>query len=183
MRVDSIEYFEQFAPDYDELSKKYSWYSPEVLFGLHYEFLTANQTLLDLGIGTGQSAEPYYTAGLIIDGIDGSEKMLTLCKQKEIARTLIQQDLNDTPSHQAQYKHIISNGTFYLLESLTHLFKYCQSNLEVNGYFCFTVEDPEGDSVKPNRDSNENSLISQRITDNTSLKIFSHSVEYIEDLA
>ena len=74
-----LEQPDEFVAEYDESARKYGWYTPEVLFGLMHEHLTAGDRLLDLGIGTGLSAVPFAKAGLVVCGLDGSRKMLNRC--------------------------------------------------------------------------------------------------------
>jgi len=44
------------AREFDAQSRQYEWHAPEVVFGLAFEFVSAGETLLDMGIGTGLSA-------------------------------------------------------------------------------------------------------------------------------
>ena len=63
---DTIIADQQSATGYDEQARKTNWFGPEVVFGLAFEFVQPNESLLDLGIGSGLSALPFYKAGLKI---------------------------------------------------------------------------------------------------------------------
>ncbi len=67
---------------YDLEAEKCCWFAPEVAFGLSYKCIEPGQTLLDIGIGTGLSSDLFRKAGLIIHGMDISEEMLDICRDK-----------------------------------------------------------------------------------------------------
>lgn len=90
----ALNHYRVFASEYDKLSKKHDWYSPEILFGLVFEYLNKNKKLLDIGIGTGQSSIPFKKIGINIYGIDGSSKMLEFCKKKNFTKELKLVDLD-----------------------------------------------------------------------------------------
>ena len=52
--------FDRWAESYDSESIKVQWHGPVVIFGLMYQYVAAGQALLDLGIGTGLGALPFY---------------------------------------------------------------------------------------------------------------------------
>jgi 2-polyprenyl-3-methyl-5-hydroxy-6-metoxy-1,4-benzoquinol methylase len=77
---DTIIADEQSAVEYDKQAKNTNWFGPDVVFGLAFEFVQPGDTLLDLGIGSGLSASPFYKAGLKVYGLDGSEEVLRVCE-------------------------------------------------------------------------------------------------------
>lgn len=79
------------AKGYDEQAQKTNWLGPQVVFGLAYEFVKLEQTLLDIGIGTGLSSILFHKAGLRVLGVDGSREVLDVCAAKNFA-----EDLNST---------------------------------------------------------------------------------------
>ncbi len=87
----------EFALKYDDLVEKQNWYGAEVLLGMIFEYLRTQDKILDIGIGTGLSATGFHTLGLYVYGLDYSNEMLEVCRQKNIAVDLKQFDLNDTP--------------------------------------------------------------------------------------
>lgn len=169
----AIDYYNSFAKKYDSLSKKHEWNSPEVLFGLIFESVKKREKLLDLGIGTGLSAIPFKQIGLKIYGVDGSKKMLKICKTKRIAEELKEFDLSNTPFpyEGEDFDHIIANGLLYFFKNLEHFFSEAKRILKNGGTFSFNVED--------NKDKN---LISERLIKKANVKVYSHSTKYINKL-
>lgn len=129
----------QRASDYDQLAKKYQWYGPEILFGLCYDVIKPGDKLLDLGIGTGLCSALFFKQGLEIYGLDSSDEMLAMCRQKGIATELKKWDLLDTPLPyaDAQFDIIISGGVFQFFEDLQPIFKEVARIIKPNGIFAF----------------------------------------------
>jgi len=177
------EHYEGFAKEYDELSKKNEWYSPEVLFGLLFEFVKKDESLLDLGIGTGQSAIPFKKIGMNIFGLDSSKEMLRKCEQKGIAKDLKKFDLNQIPFPYKNnfFDHIISNGVFYFFRDLESFFKEAKRVLKNKGTFSFTVENLKKGYEKEyvNKDNDQ---ISERLIEKVGVKVYRHAQNYIENL-
>lgn len=88
MKSTIIAVHDRSAAVYDNMSILIEYHGHEVLFGLAYEYLSAGSTVLDIGIGTGLSSYLFYKAGLKVYGIDGSEKMLDICRKKDSLRNL-----------------------------------------------------------------------------------------------
>ena len=114
----------EFVEKYDEAVKKQKWYGAEILFGMIYEHLKANDKILDIGIGTGLSAIAFHKSGLEVYGLDYSDEMLKACKQRNIAVDLQQFDLNNTPlPYQTNYfNHVSANAVLYFIPKLDALF-------------------------------------------------------------
>ena len=180
----AVDHYEEFAQEYDSLSKKHEWYSPEVLFGLMFEYLKNGEKLLDIGIGTGQSAIPFHSVDVQIYGIEGSKEMLKKCKEKGIAKDLKLINLNTIsliPYKSDNFRYIISNGVLYFFENLEPFFIEARRLLKSNGIFAFTVENLKlGYSKKyTNKD---NDLISKRIIEKAGVEVFRHSDKYVGNL-
>ena len=94
---DKITIHDQYAAGYDDSVREYGSHIAEILFGLSYEYVEAQERLLDVGIGTGLSSLPFAKAGLQIFGLDGSAAMLEQCRQKGFASELQLWDVNDVP--------------------------------------------------------------------------------------
>lgn len=170
------------AREYDAESKRYEWHGPEVLFGLAFEFVGAGESLLDLGIGTGLSAIPYWKAGLSVYGIDASAEMLEVCRSKNVARELKQHDILQTPLPypDGSFDHVVACGVFHLIEKLDPLVSETSRLLKKNGTFVFTFEKhrvgaDDGFPVRPGE-------VSKRIDEESGEEIFRHSEGYIKRL-
>ncbi len=173
----------QFAENYDKQCLKYGWFSPEILFGLSYEYIKPNQTLLDIGIGTGLSSVLFQKAGLVIYGIDGSEKMLKICTSKEISDNLKKHDIQNIPLPYSDkfFHHISANGVFHLLGDLAPLINQASRLIKADGIFSFTFEKLKPESLNGYNKSNIDG-ISEKINQKSGIKSYRHSPSYIENL-
>ncbi len=165
----------KFAEKYEDAVKKQKWYGAEILFGMVYEFLAANDKILDIGIGTGLSATAFHNAGLKIYGLDYSAQMLEVCKQKNIAADLQQFDLNDTPlPYQTNYfNHVSANAVLYFIPQLDALFSEISRILKKRGIFAFIIEENTGQ---------QESKFIQKPPGKNGLVNYQHSSKYLFDL-
>jgi ubiquinone/menaquinone biosynthesis C-methylase UbiE len=132
-----------FAKEYDEKVVSQNWPGPSVIFGLVKSQLSGGNTVLDLGIGTGESSRLFKEAGCVVAGIDGSEEMLKICASKKIAEKLVLFDLHDSPlpfSSQS-FDIVVSHALFHLLSQISHLFSEASRILKTGGYFVFTFDE------------------------------------------
>ena len=161
----------QKASEYDQLARKYQWYGPEILFGLCYELVKPGDKLLDIGIGTGLCSSLFFKHGLVIYGLDSSDEMLAMCKQKGMTKELKNWDLLNAPLPypDAQFDIIVSGGVFHFFEDLQPIFKEMARLIKPNGIFAFTIKVvPEDLPIDFYSDFSEEGII-----------IFSHSDSYI----
>lgn len=121
---DSIGYYEQFAPLYDQqFADRMGYIYPETLIEVYGQ--TACPTdlpVLDIGCGTGLVAteltRQHGIACNNIDGVDISPDMLAAAKDKNLYNKLFQADLTDADFRQSTsglstgYGAIVSAGTF-----------------------------------------------------------------------
>ncbi|MEJ2543575.1 MAG: class I SAM-dependent methyltransferase [Calditrichaceae bacterium] len=172
-----------FAHSYDSYSKENHWTSPDILFDLCREYLNKDQILLDIGIGTGLSAEPFKNAGLTIYGLDNSEHMLDICRSKNIADKLQIYDLNDLPLPYPGQKFdcIIANGVFHLTGCIEAHFHEIKRLLKKNGIFAFTIDVFLSEN-STEYTSTEISGEWLKINTEHNFKTYKHSVFYIGEL-
>jgi len=135
----SIGLHDEYATAYDEQCREYNWRGPEVLFGLAWEYLTAGESLLDIGIGTGLSAEPFTKAGLKVTGLDGAAGMVKLCREKKIADELIQHDISvlPWPLPTDGFNHVLACGVLHFFSELEPLAAEVSRLVKPGGTFCF----------------------------------------------
>ncbi|MGL4649537.1 MAG: class I SAM-dependent DNA methyltransferase, partial [Caldilineaceae bacterium] len=133
-----------YAPHYDEDIRGYGVYLADALFGLCYEFVTAGSAVLDIGIGTGYSAQNFARAGALVDGIDYSPVMLELVRRKGFARSLWRHDLSVAPwpTQSARYHLAVCVGVLPFLPDLEPLFAETMRVLTPGGHFAFTTKRP-----------------------------------------
>ena len=171
---------DDFASEYDKSVGSMHWYGPEVLFGLMYEYLEKGQSLLDIGIGTGMSARFFYQAGLQIYGVDGSEEMLKICKNKKISDGLEKLDLTipAEPFPGKKFDHIISNGVFHIIGDLEPVFKTINLKINSDGFLGFTVDD-KVISEKDDYTESETEGIYYKKHVQSGLIIYKHQEKYV----
>ncbi|UCG50504.1 MAG: class I SAM-dependent methyltransferase [Candidatus Latescibacterota bacterium] len=174
---------DEFASDYDKKASEYKWFGPEVLLGLMYEFIEAEQTLLDIGIGTGLSSLPFQKAGLTIFGIDNSSQMLAICRAKEFTHELIEHDICKTPLPYPKHSfdHVISNGVFHLIRDLTPLVADVARLLKDLGTFGFSYQEWTFDLTEGYRSVDKRGVF--ETTDKESgVKVYHQTEDYVMNL-
>jgi len=173
----------QFAENYDKQCLKYGWFSPEILFGLSYEYIKSDHSLLDIGIGTGLSSELFHKAGLQIYGIDSSQEMLKICASKNITKGLKKHDLQTIPIPYSDksFNHIIVNGVFHLLGNIASLIGETSRLIKNDGILSFTFEEIKQKSSDGYINSNIDG-ISERTNEKSGIKSYRHSPSYIDNL-
>lgn len=141
----NLKYADEFATDYDNSVGQNNWNGPALIFDLANPFLKYQSTILDLGIGTGESSLPFQQVDHKITGIDGSEKMLEQSKKKNIGSTHIQHNLETIPYplEKNQFDAVISNGVFHLIHPLKPVFTEVKRMLKPKGIFAFTYENTD----------------------------------------
>lgn len=178
----TIDSANDFAPNYDDYIRNCQWIGTDILFGLMFENINPNQKLLDIGIGTGLSSRFFKQAGLQIYGLDGSTKMIDICKRKGITDKLKVVDLtkNDIWFENIEFDHVISYGVFHLIGNLESIFKQTYSVLNDNGLFGFTFE-KINDTID-NYEESATSGLFERENVQSGIKVFRHTEKYILEL-
>ena len=139
----------QAAQEYDAQARRTNWHGNDVAFGMMAEYIHPGERLLDLGIGSGLSSILFHQAGLEIYGLDGSEEVLGVCRNKNFARDLRVHDLREFPYPYAdrQFDHVVSVAVLNSFLDLDDIFREIARILKPKGMFAFTLEDRlEGES-------------------------------------
>lgn len=135
--------FDQYAPHYDQhLTQHLKFSVPQLVFNAVAEKITdrKNLRILDLGCGTGLSAEAFAPFASELIGVDLSEKMLALAKAKKIYHRLKQADLESTLVNFNNLDLIIAGDVFSYIGALDTIFKLAYDALKSGGIFVFTTE-------------------------------------------
>jgi putative AdoMet-dependent methyltransferase len=95
-------------------------------------------TVLDIGIGTGALSTELYKNGYKITGIDFSEEMIKICKEKMPSAKMIQYDFSKgfpDELYGEKYDYIISTYTFHHLNDSAKIafIKKLLKKLNING--------------------------------------------------
>ncbi|MBN2637228.1 MAG: class I SAM-dependent methyltransferase [Prolixibacteraceae bacterium] len=176
MPGNNLKLADKYAVDYDNSITNDNWIGPQILYLLLNERLQPKSKIVDLGIGTGASSRLFQLDGHLITGIDGSEKMLEICRAKNIAENLLMHDLETPPFpiKDKVFNAAISNGVFHLVHPIKPIFKEVKRILVPGGYFAFTFEKTTAleDSTEIEPD------IWQKKT-KTGVLTYKHSTDYI----
>lgn len=159
------------ASQYDEQVKEYDSYGHDVLFGMCFEYVKPNDKILDLGIGTGLASINFSKIGLKVYGLDISDEMLNICRNKSFAEELRRHNLTDDkiPYNNSYFNHIICNGVFHFLGDLGKIFSEVARIIKKDGTFAFTIVPAEVRDYKK-----------QMTT--WGVPIYKHSIDYIKEL-
>jgi len=162
---------DRYAEEYDSLSRQFESHTSEIIFGMVFEYINSGEKLLDIGIGTGLSSFLFKKVDLKIYGLDNSEEMLKICRQKDIASGLKFFDLNENflPYNDMEFHHVIAVGVFHFFNNLENLFKESYRILRKGGTFSFTVKDSD---VR----------ISSNYDNECGITVYGHSDQYIAEL-
>ena len=127
---------------------------------------SSNETLgsvLDLGCGTGLLGPEIKQYCSKLEGIDLSNKMLTLAKQKNIYDKLSHFDIVEyLSSMPLGFDHYIASDVFLYVGELTEIFRLIKSRNKKPGHLVFSTEHTEKDGyhlLKTGRYSHSKSYI------------------------
>ena len=163
---------QESASQYDEEVKAYSSYGYDVVFGMSFEFISAGEKLLDIGIGTGLASMQFAKVGLKVYGLDSSQDMLAVCRSKSFAEEL--QLCNITretiPYEDCSFDHVVCCGVLHFVGDLKDLFADVKRVIRKGGIFAITIAPQETASCY--------------VEEPTSwgVSIFKHSLPYIFEL-
>lgn len=129
--------------NYEMKAHESNWTGPDIVFGLSYRHIQPQETILDIGIGTGLSSILFHKAGLQIYGVDNSAKMLKACESKQVTVDLQQHDLLKPPYPfpDKSINHAVSAGVFHIFPDLSPVFTEVARIVKPGGIFVFTVMD------------------------------------------
>lgn len=104
-------------------------------------------TILDLGCGTGEPiAQFFIEKGFKVTGVDGSQKMIELCKKRFPSESWIVSDMRNI-NLQQQFDAILAWHSFFHLDhdSQRNMFKRFSSHIKPGGVLAFTSGEEEGE--------------------------------------
>lgn len=135
------------ATQYESQDTEIDWHGHEILFGLMYEFIKSDETLLDIGIGTGLGSLLFHKAGLQVSGFDNSAEMLEGCESKGFLGETINHDLRDVPFpyETDSFDHIISLAVLNFFADLEPVIQEAARVIKSKGIFGFTVEEKKSE--------------------------------------
>jgi len=139
------ESYEEIVPWFDEARTK-TLMEAEYL-NLIVKLIPAGGSVLDLGCGTGEPiAQFFINKGFKLTGVDGSQKMIALCKQRFPNEEWIVSDMRDVNLEQ-QFDVVLAWHSFFHLDpdSQRKMFKLFSAHTKPGGILAFTSGDEEGE--------------------------------------
>jgi len=150
------QFFDRWAKTYEKTIRDYAYGAPDVIFNAVWpeikEKSAAVLRLLDLGIGTGETAKPFAATGRMhITGADLSENMLELCRKAGVADEVMQLDLtrDDFPFQDMSFDAVISGGVFEFLADPEESIREISRVLRFSGIVAVTFETPRTKELYP----------------------------------
>jgi predicted TPR repeat methyltransferase len=136
--------FDQYAAYFDKhLIEVLHYRVPELLYkSVEQETKVEKRSwnILDLGCGTGLCGEKFRPLAKKLIGVDLSEKMVEMAKQKNIYDELHVSDIHQALQKQHDLDLIIAGDTFVYIGDLAKTFSDCKNALKKSGLLAFTVE-------------------------------------------
>lgn len=137
-------YNDALAPKYDEATLgEFKWTPPREANKLILPYIKSGFSVLDVGIGTGQSSEKLFKAGCKICGIDISQKMIEICKNKFPEFELYQADLEKGIQNLRgrSFDVVMAIGILEFMKDIAKTIKLLVNFLKPSGFLCFTFEE------------------------------------------
>ena len=103
-------------------------------------------SVMDLGCGTGLFGIEIKQCCEHLEGVDLSEKMLDVAKEKNVYDKLIKQDILTYLSNASlNFDYFVSTDVFVYIGDLSEIFRLIKSRNQKNGKLAFSTEDYDGD--------------------------------------
>jgi 2-polyprenyl-3-methyl-5-hydroxy-6-metoxy-1,4-benzoquinol methylase len=109
--------------------------------------IPTNATILDLGCGTGEPIAKFFIdKGFKVTGVDGSKKMIELCKKRFPSEQWIVSDMREI-NLRKQFDVVLAWHSFFHLDqdSQRAMFQVFTSHLKPKGILAFTSGEEEGE--------------------------------------
>jgi ubiquinone/menaquinone biosynthesis C-methylase UbiE len=176
-------YFDWLAPLYDDATEKIGWFPNRELKDLITQYLITGLKVLDIGIGTGQTAEIFLANNCHVTGTDISEEMLVLAHKKFPSIDLYKVDLSNAdklPFEENQFDLVACVGTFEFIKDTENFLTVVKKVLKPGGFFCFTFEKlVEGSDTQSERASPLGTQNTEFLPD-TSFFVYRYTEEEIQ---
>lgn len=137
--------FDQYAPYFEQHLKLLNYQVPEDIFDAIQTVVDPTNCdgslkILDLGCGTGMCGAKFKSMARELIGIDLSENMLTLARQKNIYTDLKNISIEEAITTFSDMNLIVAAESLVYFGELEKIFAGCYGILKPGGFFAFTVE-------------------------------------------
>ncbi len=163
------EVFDNYAKDFEHsLVQQLHYKTPQILWDRYRRLFgeTPRENCLDIGCGTGLAGVQFAPCCTRMTGVDISEEMLLIAKEKSLYNELIKDDIVHflhTIPH--SYNLIVAADVFTYIGDLSEMFTACFNKTAEEGVFLFSVEESTGNQFELKETGR-----------------FGHSVHYIQNV-
>ncbi len=178
-------YFNWLAPLYDDATDKIGWFPNKELKDLITPYLVSELKVLDIGIGTGQTAKIFLDNNCHVTGTDISEEMLLLAHKKFPLIDLYKIDISNVgtlPFEENQFDLVVCVGTFEFIKESENFFSVVKKVLKPGGILCFTFEKLIIDSDSQYERASPLGEQHSEFLPDTSFSVYRYTEEEIEDI-
>lgn len=162
--------FDNYAQEFDHsLVEKLAYKTPKSIWERYSSLCPHDQRelCLDLGCGTGLAAEQFSPSCKRVIGVDISQEMLAIAREKKIYDDLIKSDISKYLSAtQHSPDLIVAADVFTYLGDLETIFEKCYQTITPQGLFLFSVEESDSHSFELKKTGR-----------------FGHSPQYIQEIS
>jgi predicted TPR repeat methyltransferase len=144
--------FDNYAKDFEHsLVQQLHYKTPQILWDRYRRLFgeTPRENCLDLGCGTGLAGVQFAPCCANMVGVDISEEMLCIAKEKNLYNELIKDNIVhflDTTPH--CYDLIVAADVFTYIGNLSEIFTACFKKTAEEGIFLFSVEESAGNQFE-----------------------------------
>jgi ubiquinone/menaquinone biosynthesis C-methylase UbiE len=141
-------YYDSLSKIYDSESERGMWTPNLELNKLLIPYLQKEDSVLDIGVGTGQTIQKLFEMGCKVTGIDISGEMLEVAKSKfpNVEFYCVDAATDLSILNGKIFEAITAIGVFEFVERMDQVLNSLASFLKPNGLICFTYEEYLPDS-------------------------------------
>ncbi|WNV05449.1 tetratricopeptide repeat protein [Candidatus Methylospira mobilis] len=135
--------FDEFAPSFDSTLERLKYSIPQRVRSelALLNFPANSKRSLDLGCGTGLNGASLKPVSSTLVGVDISQGMLSLAREKNLYGRLHQSEISDfLEQSKDQYDLILCTDTFVYFGGLEPVFSLISRSLQADGWFFFSTE-------------------------------------------
>lgn len=138
-------YYDLISQKYDEATSSFDWIVPKEIESIleKYNLIKDGLEVLDMGIGTGQTVEFLQNKNCNIYGVDISEKMLKIVKDKYPDLKTFRYDICDKLNNlfgKDKFNLVIAGGVLEFIKDIDGVLRDVHALLKEDSYFIFTYE-------------------------------------------
>jgi ubiquinone/menaquinone biosynthesis C-methylase UbiE len=179
------QYFDWLAPLYDEATERIGWFPNLELEKVINKYLSKGSKVIDIGIGTGQTASVFLSKGCSVIGTDISKKMLEEVHKKFPNIDLYQIDITaekQTLFGDREFDAVSCIGTFEFISNPNIFFNFNKKVLKEGGLLFFSYEKLVKNSILQTEKVSKLSSEKSDFLPDTSFLVYRYSEDEINNI-